>query len=91
MSFGAGEAHILNLCVSPVDQHKGLGRRLLRHLLEVAGERRTETVFLEVRASNKFANSLYQSEGFNEIGRRNGYYPAENRREDALVFAKSLL
>ena len=37
------------------------------------------------------ARRLYASEGFNEFGQRYNYYPAEQGREDALVFAKSLL
>lgn len=91
MSIGAGEAHILNLCVAPERQRQGAGRHILRYLLDIAAERHVETLFLEVRVSNVVANQLYQSEGFNEIGRRPDYYPASGRREDALVFAKSLL
>jgi len=44
-----------------------------------------------VRPSNAAAMSLYESVGFNEIGRRPGYYPASNGREDALVMAMELL
>jgi ribosomal-protein-alanine N-acetyltransferase len=33
---------------------------------------------------------LYESEGFGEIGRRRGYYPATKGREDAIVYAKAL-
>jgi len=36
MSVGAGEAHLLNLCIAPEAQRRGLGRRLLRHLLALA-------------------------------------------------------
>jgi [ribosomal protein S18]-alanine N-acetyltransferase len=39
-----------------------------------------------VRPSNAAAIALYRAQGFNEIGRRRGYYPAENNtREDAIV------
>ena len=44
-----------------------------------------------MRPSNPHAIALYHSEGFNEIGRRPRYYPAENGREDALVMALELL
>lgn len=91
MSVGAGEAHVLNLCVRPSAQGRGLGRRLLRHLIEVARAHRAETALLEVRPSNRVAYHLYQSMGFNEVGIRNGYYPAEKGREDALIMACSLL
>jgi ribosomal-protein-alanine N-acetyltransferase len=45
-------------------------------------------MFLEVRPSNPNAIKLYQSLGFNEIGRRKDYYPARKGREDALVMAR---
>jgi len=90
MSVAVGEAHILNLCVHPDWQSQGLGRRILGRMLNLARERHADTAFLEVRASNRPAQALYDSEGFNEIGQRCGYYPADEGREDALVYAKSL-
>jgi len=42
-------------------------------------------MFLEVRPSNAPALALYEKAGFATIGRRKGYYPAANGREDALV------
>ena len=47
-------------------------------------------VLLEVRESNDAAYRLYRQEGFREIGRRKGYYPAASGREDARVMALSL-
>ncbi len=91
MSVVAGEAQILNICIDPEMQGQGLGRRLLQHLIAEAGRREADTMFLEVRRSNKAAFALYDSAGFNEIGQRRGYYPAEGgAREDALVLALSL-
>lgn len=89
MSVAADEAHILNLCIDPCRQSSGHGRRLLEYLLSIAGEKHASTIFLEVRASNHRARALYHSAGFNEIGFRTGYYPADNGREDAIVFARS--
>ena len=91
MSIAAGEAHVLNVCVDPGVQGRGLGRHLLRALLHIARGRHAERVFLEVRPSNGGAIALYYSEGFNEIGRRPRYYPARDGREDALVMALELL
>lgn len=90
LSFGAGECHILNLCVRPERHGQGIGRLLLRRLLSAARTRDADTVFLEVRESNAAAIALYDSEGFAEISRRRGYYPADSGREDALVFARVL-
>lgn len=90
MSIGAGECHVLNLCVHPKWQGMGLGRRLLRRLLALARTKGADTAFLEVRVSNRLARALYASEGFCEIGERRGYYPARNGREDAVVLARAL-
>ncbi len=91
MSAAAGEAHLLNLSVHPQQQGKGLGRFVLQRVIRQAREQSADTLFLEVRISNHIACRLYESEGFNEIGQRFGYYPAKNGREDALVFARPLL
>jgi [ribosomal protein S18]-alanine N-acetyltransferase len=90
MSVAAGEAQILNICIDPEMQGHGLGRRLLQHLIAEAGRRSADTLFLEVRESNQAAAALYASAGFNELGRRRGYYPAKGGREDALVLAMTL-
>lgn len=90
MTVGAGEAHILNLCVRPDMQGRGLGRAMLEHLLELAVDHRADTVFLEVRPSNGLAINLYENAGFNCVGVRRNYYPAFSGREDALILAKSL-
>jgi ribosomal-protein-alanine N-acetyltransferase len=91
MSVAAGEAHVLNICISPDHQGHGYGRRLLQALLHIARGRGAERVFLEVRPSNAGAIKLYHEEGFNEIGRRPRYYPSHDGREDALVMAIELL
>lgn len=90
MSVAAGEAHILNVCVAPELQGRGLGRKLVRAILHVARGCAAERVFLEVRPSNKGAIALYHDEGFNEIGRRPRYYPAKDGREDAIVMAMEI-
>ncbi len=91
MSTAAREAHVLNLCVRPESQGRGLGRRMLSQLVRVARTRNVDTVLLEVRPSNHRALRLYLDFGFNEIGERRGYYPGEKGREDALVLGLSLV
>ena len=88
MSIAVGEAHLLNICVEPGWQGRGMGRRLLRRMLRIARERDADTMFLEVRVSNDAAQGLYEAEGFAEVGRRRDYYPARYGREDAIVYAK---
>ena len=47
-----------------------------------------ERMLLEVRPSNAAAIAFYRQAGFTEIGRRRGYYPAHEGREDAIVMAR---
>jgi ribosomal-protein-alanine N-acetyltransferase len=91
LSCGAGEAHILNICVDPAHQGHGHGRHILRRLIDLARWHMVDRVFLEVRPTNPKAIALYQDVGFNEIGRRPNYYPALKGREDAIVMAMELL
>ncbi|MBH1684289.1 ribosomal protein S18-alanine N-acetyltransferase [Stenotrophomonas maltophilia] len=91
LSIAADEAHVLNICIDPLAQARGLGRQLLRALVQLAADRGAQRVFLEVRPSNAPALALYHSEGFNEIGRRPRYYPAAQGREDAVVMAIELV
>lgn len=90
MSLGAGEAHILNLCVREEFRIVGFGRRLLEHMLERAAASGIGEAFLEVRPSNLAAIRLYQRLGFEQIGIRRGYYQAPDGREDAIVLKLNL-
>lgn len=87
LSAAAGEAHILNVAIHPDCQGKGLGRQLMHFLLDTAREHGADTVFLEVRPSNRTALHLYDTMGFNQVGLRRDYYPAKVGREDAIIMA----
>ena len=91
ISVGAGEAHLLNVCIHPDHQGKGYGRFLVEHLISQAKGRAATSMFLEVRSSNQVAYQLYEKLGFNEVGVRQGYYPSYKGREDALVLAIELI
>lgn len=90
LMLAADEAHLLNLTIAPEWQRQGMGRKLLEHLIGVAREYCADTLFLEVRPSNQTACRLYESAGFNEMGRRRGYYPAGAGREDAVLMGLAL-
>lgn len=90
LSAAAHEGELLNLCIAPKAQGQGLGRRLLSHLLDRALARACDEVFLEVRDSNGAARRLYRRAGFQEIGRRRGYYPGPDGAEDARVLRREL-
>ncbi len=90
MSMGAGEAHILNLCVRTDLRSRGIGRQVLAHLLARARAAGMLEAFLEVRPTNTAAIRLYQAAGFEQVGIRRGYYQAPNGREDAAVLKLDL-
>jgi [ribosomal protein S18]-alanine N-acetyltransferase len=77
------EAHLTTLAVDPDHQGVGLGALLIGHLMTVAQNQEAHWMTLEVRPSNQPAVRLYQRYGFDELGRRKGYYPDN---EDALLF-----
>lgn len=81
--FVTDEMHIGNIAVRRTEQGKGIGKRLLKHLLKEAGRRNIRKATLEVRVSNVRAINLYRRFGFEGIAFRKGYY-ADNG-EDALV------
>lgn len=90
LSVGAGEAHVLNVCVREEFRCRGVGRRLMDYLLERGRAAGMTEAFLEVRPSNTAAIRLYQSMGFRQVGLRRGYYQAVGGREDAAVLRKAL-
>ncbi len=90
LSSGAGEGHVLNCCVAPAHQGRGIGRELMRRMMADAKAFGIATLFLEVRPSNRRAIDLYEHLGFEAIGLRRGYYPAADGREDALVMRRQL-
>ncbi|MEM9071531.1 MAG: GNAT family N-acetyltransferase, partial [Myxococcota bacterium] len=59
-------AHVgqLAIGVHPKAQRKGVGRRLLKHLVDRAAELGVIRLELQMRADNDRARALYESEGF---------------------------
>ncbi len=79
----ADEAEILTIAVDPAFQRRGLGRALMQDSLK---QKQVGAVFLEVAADNTAAIALYESCGFQLIGRRTGYYKREKTLVDALNY-----
>lgn len=90
VSNALDEAHLLNLCVHPEHRGRGQAGRLLDHVTNEVREAGAQRLFLEVRPSNETAIHLYQRRGFKVIGRRPGYYPDGDGREDAMVMVRHL-
>ena len=81
------ECELLNIAVSPEHRRKGIAIDFLSTSLAQWGERGVKTVFLEVRASNLAAQTLYARLGFMQNGLRQSYYKATatTAAEDAVL------
>jgi ribosomal-protein-alanine N-acetyltransferase len=79
----AEEIRVLDLAVHPDFQSKGYGRSLMHAALNRAIAAGVRKARLEVRASNRTAQTLYCSLGFLATGHRRNYYVRQ--REDAIL------
>ncbi len=84
----AGEIQIGNLAVAPGFRQRGVAKRMMSEILKIAGDHKCNSIFLEVRVSNKPAQILYESFGFKCSGRGKNYYA--NPRESAVLMVKEL-
>ena len=82
-------ADMMNLAVSPDYRRRGIGQALVNALVEHLQQNKVIALLLEVRVSNVPAIALYESLGFEQVGRRPKYY--HNPREDALIMRKELV
>jgi ribosomal-protein-alanine N-acetyltransferase len=85
---GGADADIQTIAVAPDARRRGLGRTLMTALIAEAVARGARRVFLEVRADNPGAQTLYDSLGFLPIGLRRGYYQPDD--VDAVVMRLDL-
>lgn len=86
--FLQDEVHLLNIAVTRARHRGGLGRKMLRHLIDTATRERKEVISLEVRESNESAIAMYSSMGFVPVGIRREYY--QDDKESALLMVLSL-
>lgn len=85
---GAEDADIQTIAIAPGVRRTGLGRTLMRELIERASRRGARRVFLEVREDNPAARSLYEELGFVSVGIRPRYYQPDD--VDAVVMRLEL-
>lgn len=81
--FILDEGHITNVAITPNYRGKNWGEFLMRSVMKSMVEDGMERMTLEVRTSNRHAQSLYRRLGFATAGVRKGYYA--DTGEDALI------
>lgn len=84
-----GESELHLAATDPPYRRRGVAGRLLAQWFQTASSERAERLFLEVRAGNAAARSLYRKFGFTECGRRKNYYSLPGGgREDAVLMMR---
>jgi ribosomal-protein-alanine N-acetyltransferase len=78
------EVHLLNVATHPAARRRGLGKALVRAVIDFTRSKASRKVLLEVRRSNQDAIRLYREAGFFALGLRRRYYPDD---EDAVEMA----
>lgn len=86
--LAAGELHINNVAVRSEFRGQGIGKALLLRILEQGKKLDAAAAFLELRAGNAIAQSLYEKAGFVSVGKRRNYY--SDPVEDAVTMAAEL-
>jgi ribosomal-protein-alanine N-acetyltransferase len=79
------ELHISTIAVDPGFRRRGIGELLLQTVIRWGVVKGAQLVTLEVRESNRPALKLYQKYGFEQVGRRTGYY--RDNDEDAILMS----
>ena len=72
--YVADVADIHTLTVVADQRRKGIGRELLKRLIDWARVKKAQAIMLEMRLGNDAARPLYESFGFIEISKRENYY-----------------
>lgn len=92
MRVTEGEGEILTLGVLEEARRKGIGRLLLSGLCDRLAMFDGNVLYLEVAETNKTAKKLYESFGFQQIGRRKDYYTnLDGSSDSALVMRRDFL
>ncbi|MBI3013147.1 MAG: ribosomal protein S18-alanine N-acetyltransferase, partial [Elusimicrobia bacterium] len=93
VAFGIGwkvrdVAQILEFAVTPQERRKGIGSKILKHLMQIARENGCAKMELELRSQNLAALEFYRKFGFRQVGKRKNFYPSSlplSAGEDALL------
>ena len=82
------EGSVDNIAVRPEARRQGIASALLDAFRRYGQEHGLDSLFLDVRPSNREALALYEKLGYREVGRRNNYYLVP--KEDAMIMKLEL-
>lgn len=86
-TYVCGEAELLRICVDKNFRRQGVAAKIFEKCETIFKEKNVLQCFLEVRAGNGSAISFYKKNGFEVLGKREGYYK-NYCNEDALIMSK---
>jgi len=79
------EAQVTLIAVDAQERKRGLGKALMKHLIDTARGENLKKMTLEVSAANEAALNLYRHQGFEAVGRRPNFYHARGAQTDAIL------
>lgn len=82
------DAQITTIAVCPNFRGRQIGQAILRYVMAMLQQLGAKKITLEVRVSNRIAQSVYEKMGFIVCGQRKAYYP--DNQEDALMMRVNL-
>lgn len=80
------EGYVTNIGVLPEFRNKGIGKKIVKKLIDFSTKKSLSFLSLEVRCSNYVAIKLYSDLGFSEVGLRKNFY--SNPKEDAKIMTR---
>lgn len=81
---------IEKVAVAPEAQGSGVGKGLMKALIQAARQHGTEVVTLDLRGDNTAAIGLYESLGFTRYGRLSDFVAVGQERFDTLLYSLDL-
>ena len=76
------QAEIMNIVVKKDKRGLGIGKKLLKEIIELVKKNNLSKITLEVNSKNEAAKKMYENIGFEVIGIRKKYY---NNVDDAII------
>ncbi len=84
----ADEIELVSIAVDPPYARRGVARKLMEQMMSFGHQHDVKALYLDVRAANRKAQSLYEKFGFERAGVRKRYY--SDNQEDAIIMRKEI-